>query len=156
MMRTLALPALALGLTACSGSGVPAVGPTPPAVSIPDGDGHMGATAVTSIHGAWQLVSLQKAGGPVTPAPAPDRFTADFRADGRLHVQADCNVCNSSYEAGPGSLEVDPVMACTRAYCLSAPLDTQYTALLGQVSRWSTEGDSLELSSEAGVLRFRR
>ena len=156
VMRSLALPALALGLAACSGSGVPAVGPTPPTAEAPDGNGQTGATAVTSLQGVWQLVSLQEAGGAVVPAPAPARFTAEFGADGRLHAQADCNICNASYEAGPASLEVSRVMACTRAYCSSAPLDTQYTTLLTEAKTWSTEAGSLDLSSAAGVLHFRR
>jgi len=155
IMRSLALPALALGLAACSGSGVPAVGPTPPVVTAPDGDGQTNATAVTSLQGGWQLVSLQEAGGPVVAAPAPESFTAEFRADGRLHVQADCNVCNTSYEAGPGSLEVG-LMACTRAYCASAPLDTTYVSLLGDSTSWTVEDARLELRSASGVLRFER
>ena len=155
VMRSLALPALALGLAACSGSGLPAVGPTPPVAAAPDGDGQTGATAVTSLQGTWQLVSLQEANGPVVAAPAPERFTAEFRADGRLHAQADCNVCNTSYEAEPGSLEIG-LMACTRAYCSTAPLDTRYTTLLTEAKSWSMKAGSLELSSAAGVLRFRR
>jgi len=154
--RFLVLPALALGVAACNGSAVPAVGPTPPAATTPEGGGQTSATAVTSLQGTWQLVSLQEAGGPVVPAPAPERFTAEFRSDGRLHARADCNSCNASYEAASGNLQVGPAMACTRAYCSSAPLDTDYARLLGEATSWSIEAGSLELSSAAGALRFRR
>ena len=155
-LRTLTLPVLALGLAACSGSGVPAVGPTPPTAEAPDGDGQTGAPAVTSLQGVWQLVSLQEAGGAVVPAPAPARFTAEFGADGRLGVRADCNRCQGAYEASPGTLAMNPLMACTLAYCQSAPLDTLYVSLLLDSTSWTVEDACLELRSARGALRFRR
>jgi hypothetical protein len=47
-------------------------------------------------------------------------------------------------------------MACTLAYCVSAPFDTRYTTLLGASTSWQTNGETLELRSTAGVLSFRR
>jgi len=156
VMRFLALPALALGLAACSGSGIPAVGPTPPVAAAPDGDGQTSATAVTSLQGFWQLVSLQEADASVTPIPDPERFTAEFRADGVLGARADCNRCSGGYEASPGALAVNPLMACTLAYCQSAPLDTTYVSLLIDSTSWKLEDAGLELRSERGVLLFER
>ena len=45
-------------------------------------------------------------------------------------------------------------MACTRAYCASAPLDSKFVALVGQATAWRSVDGGLELRSEAGVLRF--
>jgi hypothetical protein len=45
-------------------------------------------------------------------------------------------------------------MACTRAACSTAPLDTTYAGLVQGATSWSAAADRLELRSEAGVLRF--
>ena len=77
----------------------------------------------------------------------------DFTADGRVSLRADCNRCSAAYEATTNSLAVG-LMACTRAYCASAPLDTTFAALVGQATSWRVVDGGLELRSEAGVLRF--
>jgi heat shock protein HslJ len=106
--------------------------------------------------GTWRLVSLQEAGEPVSDIGAAT-FTAEFGADGRLSLAADCNRCSAVYEAGDRSLRIG-VLACTRAYCAaSAPLDTTYTNLVDSARTWSVGEDGrLELTSAAGTLRFTR
>jgi hypothetical protein len=47
-------------------------------------------------------------------------------------------------------------MACTLAYCQTAPLDTTYVSLLLDSSSWTVEDGHLELRSASGVLRFER
>jgi heat shock protein HslJ len=84
-----------------------------------------------------------------------ERFRATFEADGRLGLQADCNACGARYVAGAGVLEVQP-MACTRAYCASAPLDTQFAGLVGSASSWSIEEGRLTLRAPAGVVILRK
>lgn len=106
--------------------------------------------------GIWRLVSLRESGQAEVLITEPGQFTAEFGADGRVHLRADCNRCAAGYTAGDRSLLVG-LMACTRAYCASAPLDTAYTSLMGSARTWSVSGHArLELSSEAGVLRFDR
>jgi hypothetical protein len=53
-------------------------------------------------------------------------------------------------------IKVTSTMACTRAYCASAPLDTQYVDLTGAAIGYAVSGDSLELRSAKGTLQFRR
>jgi heat shock protein HslJ len=157
LIRVLILPGLALGLMACDESAVPVAGPTPPTQTVtPDPGGETSATSVTALHGAWQLVSLQEGDAPMTSIPEPERFTADFGADGALAARADCNRCQGSYEASSGTLAVHPLMACTLAYCQSAPLDTTYVSLLLSSTSWAVENAFLQLRSEKGVLRFER
>ena len=85
----------------------------------------------------------------------PERFTAEFGADGRVSLRADCNRCSGGYTATTGALAVGP-MACTRAYCSSAPLDMTFTMLVGEATTWTAAKSSLELRGDSGVLRLRK
>ena len=155
MKRSLAVLVVApvLLLSACSAS-ESAVNPLlPPAATLNDGAAARPAPALT---GTWQMVSLQKTGGAQQPAPAGVQLTADFRTDGKLALRADCNVCNAAYEVGPdGQLKVGP-MACTRAYCSSAPVDMDFAALVGSAQQAVVADQTLTLSSEAGSVRMQR
>ena len=150
----MALP-LVLGLSACAGDPQAPVQPSPVADAVPGRDGGAGSQSTPAIRGEWQLVSLQKAGQAAVAPPAGHRFSANFQADGRLQMVADCNRCSSSYSAGAESLEVG-LGACTRAYCMTAPLDTDFVGLVVGAKRWSVAGEELVLTSESGSLRFRR
>ncbi|MFI5184176.1 MAG: META domain-containing protein [Vicinamibacteria bacterium] len=127
----------AVGLTACGKSAGDLAGPSSAA-----------------LQGQWTLVSLQEAGGAVESAPAG--FAAEFGADGTLAVHADCNSCHATYSAAASNLKVTPTMACTLAYCASAPFDSKYTKLLTSATSWQTDNGALALKSDAGVLLFRR
>lgn len=155
MKRSLAMLVVApvLLLSACSASenGVNPLLPSAPVLQ--DGATARPASALT---GTWQMVSLQKAGQDRQPAPAGVRLTADFGADGNVLLQADCNVCRAGYEAGPdGQLKVGP-LACTRAYCSSAPVDTDFAGLVGAADLARVSGNELALTSAAGSLLMSR
>jgi heat shock protein HslJ len=128
---------VAAGLTACGKSGGDLAGPS-----------------TVGLQGTWTLASLQQAGGSVEQAPAG--FSAEFGADGSLAVRADCNSCHATYLAEASHINVSPNMACTLAYCSSAPFDSKYTKLLTSATSWRTDNGTLELRSDAGVLTFRR
>lgn len=115
------------------------------------------ATATSLPAGTWRLVSLQESGQAEVPIAAPDQFTAEFTANGLARLRADCNRCVASYTADGPRLSVSP-MACTRAYCAStAPLDDKFTSLVARAQAWAApDARQLELSSDAGVLRFLR
>jgi heat shock protein HslJ len=108
-----------------------------------------------ALQGAWQLVSLQVGGQAAVPAPSGHAFTADFGADGRVSLVADCNRCGGGFAASGGTLDVGS-MACTLAYCSTAPLDTQYAGLVQSAKQWSVTGSELSLESSAGTVRLRR
>lgn len=141
--------AWALGVVACGGS-APLTEPTPPPF---EALGSGASTPRPGLLGSWQLVSLTETGQAPVSAPEPERFTVEFTTEGRASLRADCNRCSAAYEARGSGLTVG-LMACTRAYCASAPLDTKFAALVGQATTWRSEGGGLELRSESGVLRL--
>ena len=138
---------LMIGVAACGANG-PLELPSAPGVGV-------ASERARTLLGTWLLVSLQEAGRPTSEIADPKSFQAEFQADGRLRLVADCNACSGGYTAGEGQLSVTP-MACTRAACPSMPLDTTYTALVGRATAWAATADGLELRSSAGTLRFRR
>ncbi|HET7293609.1 MAG TPA: META domain-containing protein [Vicinamibacteria bacterium] len=137
---------LGLGLVACGADGPP---------ELPSAPGSGSSARTAGLLGAWQLVSLREAGGATIEIAEPAIFQAEFQADGRLSLVADCNRCSGTYEAGERTLSVTP-MACTRAACPSMPLDTTYASLVGSATAWEATADRLELHAPEGNLRFRR
>lgn len=145
---------MVLGLAACGGE-APAAPTTLPA-SVAGGDGTAGATAASALLGEWRLLSQRPAGASLQPVPAGTLFTAAFGADGRVSSVVDCNRCSGGYTADAETLAVSP-MACTRAYCAaSAGYDSTFEKLLASARRWKVQGNSLELTSDAGTMQFAR
>lgn len=107
------------------------------------------------LRGEWRLVSLQRADHSATPVAATLRLTADFGEDDRLSLRADCNVCGGDYAVEGGALVAGP-FACTRAFCPSAPLDTEFVGLLDGRSTVRADGERLVLTSNRGALVFVR
>jgi heat shock protein HslJ len=105
--------------------------------------------------GSWQLASLTENGKPPVEVTEPARFTAEFRAEGVISLRADCNRCLGTYKTNGEALTVGP-MACQRAYCPSAPLDTTFAQLVSRSTAWTATQDGLELRSDAGQLRLKR
>ena len=112
--------------------------------------------AIEPLLGEWRLVSLGPADAPPVTAPTSGRFTVDFRSDGGLGLTADCNSCRGEYTAGEGTLEVSPLMACTLAYCVSAPVDSQFTSMMLSATTWAVDGDNLVLQGPDGRLELSR
>jgi len=155
--RTLGLLAalpVALGLGACN-VGLGGAAPDGPVQSAASPSSAAPASVPAALLGGWQLVSLQKTGQAVQPAPAQHTFTADFRSDGRVSLVADCNRCNGGFAAGNATIEVGPI-ASTRAACSTAPLDTDYAGLVEGAKQWSVSGSALKLQSPAGTVLLRR
>lgn len=136
------LAPLLLALAACGGGANPAADSHPAA----------GSTSVpAALAGNWFLESLAHPGQAAAKPVEADRFTAAFETDGRLHLRADCNGCASSFVADATSLDVSP-MACTRAYCSSAPVDTDFAMLVAGAKTWSVAAGKLTLGSQEGVI----
>ena len=150
LLRLTSIPLFA-GLAACAGSGDVPFGPTTPeGGSVASGSG----PAASELKGLWRLERLAKVGQAPIELSASDRFSAEFTSD-RVLLVADCNRCSGSYTAGAGTLSVGP-MACTRASCQSAPLDTDFAMLVSGAEHWLTAGDQLALQSANGVLLLHR
>jgi heat shock protein HslJ len=114
------------------------------------GDSVTGPGAVTGP--TWRLLSLQRADASVVAPPA-GTFTLRFAEEGRLEVRADGNGCGGSYQISGDGLDVG-TLACTRAFCASAPFDTEYATLVESATTVERRDDVLILRSPAGVLRF--
>jgi heat shock protein HslJ len=127
---------------------------TSPSALLPGGDGSVKISASGLEGPTWKLSTLETTAG--TPAAVVNggRFTARF-SDGRLEVRADCNLGHASYKAGDSTLSVS-LMALTRAYCESAPLDAAYVSALGSARSYSITGSELVVVSERGRLTFKR
>ncbi len=139
------LAAALLTLAACGGGENPALETLSAAeTSVP-----------AALIGGWYLDHLVKTGQAPVSVTEAERFSVAFEADGRLRLRADCNSCGSRFAAAAGSLEIEP-LACTRAYCPSAPLDTDFAALVGEAVAWSVDGAKLTLRAPAGVVVLRR
>jgi heat shock protein HslJ len=132
-MRILTLVSVAFVVSACADS-LP--GPSDP----------------ESIVGSWELRSIQLAGQP-SASVEPGRYTADFTADGRLTVQADCNRCSGSYSSSGASLEIG-ALACTRAYCGDESFFDDYSTGLDRAVAFQRSGTSLAIRFGSGSLVF--
>lgn len=106
--------------------------------------------------GVWTLQSFQRADSTLVSVPNPDRFTIEISADGRVAVRADCNRCSASYSQASDGLLVNPLMACTKAFCSTAPFDTEYAAALSDAKLVRTGNNTLQSVSKNGVLTFTR
>ena len=79
-------------------------------------------------HGVtWKLESVERDGRPAVAVPDPDRYTLQLDPNGRLSVRADCNTCGGAYTLNDTSLTIGNALACTRAFCGTASLDTDVT-----------------------------
>ena len=85
-----------------------------------------------------------------------DRFAVTFTT-GRISVTADCNTCSGSATLQDSTLTIG-ALACTRAACASAPLDTRFTALLEGRLAVHVNSRILRLNPPQGVgeLHFER
>jgi len=107
------------------------------------------------IGGVWTLLTLQPPGQPEVAPPTGAIFSMEM-ANGRAAVRADCNRCNGSASVAATTVTVGPTLACTRAFCSSAPFDDVFLRMLSGESRAFLEENYLSLHADRGILRFRR
>jgi heat shock protein HslJ len=109
----------------------------------------------SELQGDWRLQSLRRPDFSIVEIAEPARFTARFGEDGRLTLRADCNSCGGAFRLEGEAVTAGP-LACTRAFCPSAPLDTQFVGILDGRSSLDVEDGRLVLQSERGALVFVR
>jgi heat shock protein HslJ len=112
-----------------------------------------GGGSPPGILATWQLQAFTLDDGTTLRTDDPARYTVEFRADGRAHVRADCNVCNGSYFVDGSSLSFEP-LGCTRAACPPESLDLRFTSALGTSEHYEIEGGSLVIVYEEGRMFF--
>ena len=110
-------------------------------------------SSIEELHGAWQLMAINRNDGTDVQPANPASYTAEFTPDGRLHLNADCNVCNGSYTAAASTLETG-LMACTRAACPPGSLFDTYVAALARARSFERRGSDLDVVYAEGTLRF--
>jgi heat shock protein HslJ len=74
----------------------------------------------------------------------------------RVSSRVDCNRCGGQMRLEGTTLTLGPALACTRAACPTMDYETAYLSVLSGDSQASTDANTLTLSSQRGVLRFRR
>jgi len=102
--------------------------------------------------GVWKLQSLET---PVlfVPIGRPENYTVEFRDAGALAVKADCNSCSGTYTISGSALTIG-ALACTRAFCGEASLDTAFLAVLTNATSFGVTGPELKIFSSKGTARL--
>ncbi|HQZ16479.1 MAG TPA: META domain-containing protein [Vicinamibacteria bacterium] len=111
-----------------------------------------GPTAVTG--GVWKLQSLETP-ALFVPVGRPESYTVEFRDAAVLAVKADCNSCSGTYTISGSSLTIG-ALACTRAFCGEASLDTAFLAVLTNASSFGVTDAELKIFSSKGTARLNR
>ncbi len=115
-------------------------------------DALTGPSAVTG--GVWKLQSLETS-VLFVPVGRPENYTVEFRESGALAVKADCNSCSGTYTISGESLTIG-ALACTRAFCGEASLDTAFLAVLTNAASFGVTGPELRILSSKGTAQLNR
>lgn len=69
-------------------------------------------------------------------------YTATFRADGEIGVQADCNVCGGTYERNAGALSISGLV-CTEVACERGSRGAGFASALTEAQGYRIDGGRL-------------
>ncbi len=109
---------------------------------------------LSEVQGIWELQAFELDNGNVQEVPDTQNYTVTFEADGSVHAEVDCNVCNGSYETEGNSITTG-LMACTLAACPPGSLDFQFQTALGSATSFVRTGGELSIRYAGGTMRFR-
>ena len=107
------------------------------------------------IGNTWRLVSIQRDGSNPITVPDPSRYTLQLDDNGRVGAKSDCNSCGGSYTLSGSTLQFSP-LACTKAFCGNASLDSVYSQALDGTKTVSVSDSNLTLTGGGVTLRFTR
>lgn len=111
-------------------------------------------TSPNQLDGTWRLFQMTSPAGVHNEDLAGGRFNVTL-SNGAIQAKADCNTCNGTTALSESTLTIG-ALACTRAACASAPLDTRFTGLLDGALTVRINARLLQLNSTVGELRFER
>ncbi len=111
-------------------------------------------TSASQLNGLWRLSQMTQGGTVHNEELTAGRFNVTFSTD-RIDAKADCNTCTGPALLSGSTLTVS-ALACTRAACASAPLDTRFTSVLNGAVTVRINNRLLQLNSSQGELRFER
>jgi heat shock protein HslJ len=93
-------------------------------------------------------------GDGATPGFVPERHTIEFRPDGSLVVQADCNRGKGNYRHDADQLSIGP-LAVTKKACPPPSRGDEFARRLSAVDGYRYEGIELLLTSSTGLRELR-
>ena len=101
----------------------------------------------------WQASELR---GERIAVAAPDRYTIEFQADGRVQVRADCNRGGAGYAAGADRALSITAVATTKMGCPAGSQGAEFVRQLADVGGYDFVDGNLVLilKSNAGAMRF--
>ena len=102
----------------------------------------------------WRLVAIEPATGPSIAVADGSRYWIEFLTETRLSARADCNTCSGSYTLSGTTVTIGP-LACTRAFCGEASLDTLFTQGLTDARELTLDEQLLQIKSPTTTLKFR-
>jgi heat shock protein HslJ len=102
----------------------------------------------------WRLVAIEPATGPSIAVADGLRYWIEFLTETRLSARADCNTCSGSYTLSGATVTIGP-LACTRAFCGEASLDTPFTQGLSEARELTLDEQLLQIKSPTTTLKFR-
>jgi heat shock protein HslJ len=103
--------------------------------------------------GTWALTTIEPHDAATIPVPDPSRYTVEFHDDNSVHIRADCNVCNGSYENQGAHIELG-LLACTLAACPPQSLADSFLDALSSATTYEISKGELLVVYPDGVLRF--
>lgn len=119
-----------------------------------EGDLLTAPTAAARVDGTWNLVQLTSGSVALTEAKAAARFQLTLASD-RALLKADCNTCAGDYLLAGDRLTLT-LQTCTKAVCVSSPLDTQVMAALEGAHTVRLDASRLQFQSSRGEIKFER
>ena len=114
------------------------------------------AAAASGIVGeVWQWVGTQTP-TEETVVDDPGKCTIEFLPDGKVHVQADCNMAGGTYAIGDASHIKITITTTTLAACPPGSLGDQFIKELNGAVIYFFEGDNLLIDRiyDSGTMRF--
>ena len=110
----------------------------PPAIAASDGDALVGRV--------WAWQRTQFSDDKVVVPDAPERYTLEFLAEGRVQLRADCNRGGARYDAGAGrTLTLSPA-AVTKMGCPAGSQGAEFLRELSQVAGFLFANGNLVLT----------
>lgn len=111
-------------------------------------------TPSARVDGTWSLVQVTSGALSLTEPKAATRFVLTLAGD-RALLKADCNTCAGDFRLDDDVISLS-LLACTRAFCPSSPLDTQVTQAIGGQHTVRLDASRLQFTSARGEIRFER
>lgn len=89
------------------------------------------------------------AGGNTLQVPDPNQYTLQFKNNGAVQIQADCNTGSGVYTAGSANLQIQ-IQQTTRAACPPGSLSDAYIQQLNSAASYFTGGSDLVIQLQDG------